>query len=92
MTDTHIRLYMHLTDVHLISVTNASTNDKCLTQVFAVLWPEISGNGGGNGSKRSQSEPTDCVATGNTRCGETVFSHIRHMVVVKEDHGFCLCL
>ena len=32
------------------------------------------------------------VATGNTRFGETIFSHIRPMVVVKEDHGFCLCL
>jgi len=61
-------------------------------QVFALLWPEIFGNGAGNGSKRGQTEPTDRVAIGNTRFGETVFSHIRRMVVVKEDHGFCLCL
>ena len=56
-----------------------------------MLWHESAGGGGGAGGNRVHTELSNPFAkTG--RFGEEVYSHIRRMVVVKEDHGFCLCL
>jgi hypothetical protein len=56
-------------------------------QVFALLWHESAGSG----RYRTHTELSDPVAV-TGRVGEEVFSHIRRMVVVRTDHGFCLCL
>jgi hypothetical protein len=59
-------------------------------QVFALLWHE---SAGGVGSGRNQARTDLSIPIAVTgRFGEEVYSHIRRMVVVKEDHGFCLCL
>jgi hypothetical protein len=60
-------------------------------KVFALLWHESAGGGGGAGGNRVHTELSAPVAV-RGRFGEEVYSHIRRMVVVKEDHGFCLCL
>ena len=60
-------------------------------QVFALLWHESAGGGGGANGQRVRTELSDPVFI-RSRFGEEVYSHIRRMVVVKDGHGFCLCL
>jgi hypothetical protein len=55
-------------------------------RVFALLWHESAG-----GSKPN-SESSFVAHTTQDRYGERVFSHIRRMVVVRERHGYCICI
>jgi hypothetical protein len=54
-------------------------------QVFALLWHEQAGD---NGTALSPGRDSYF----QVRHGEYVFSHIRRMVVVREQKGCCWCL
>lgn len=55
-------------------------------RVFALLWHESAG----------ESSPGDDLSTAihstKGKHGERIFSHIRRMAVVREGHGYCVCV
>jgi hypothetical protein len=55
-------------------------------RVFALLWHESAGD------SKPGSMWSFGAHTTRGRFGETIFSHIRRMVVVKERHGYCVCI
>lgn len=56
-------------------------------RLFAMLWHENAGE-----SFRSGSSDLSMPVAGVAKYGEMIYSHIRRFAVVRERHGYCLCI
>jgi hypothetical protein len=55
-------------------------------RVFALLWHESAGE------SRPADDLSDAVEYTTSKYGKRVFAHIRRMAVVRERHGYCVCV